>query len=174
MDDEQNYKLIGGDDNKKGDEPTDRETAFLLNDCSAQNNQNRVRCSDTINNNNTSVFDLINSIVNSFDNNNFVSKLIIAALLFHPLTNLIIQDNPTVKKIYTKAQRKLIKRILIAFMFFCLIGFWSTTAPGDNGFISFILKALLIVFLLIHTNILNIANFNETINLWKKILNKKD
>ena len=174
MEDDQNYRLIGGDDHKNSGEPTDKETAFLLNDCSTQNTRNQVQFSDRINSINYTIFDLINNIVNSFDNNNLISKLIITTLLFHPFINLIIQDNPTVKKTYTKAQRKLIKRILIVFMLFCLIGFSATTAPGDNSFISFILKALLVLSLLIHTNIFNIINFSETIKFWQKILNKKD
>ena len=145
-----------------------------MNDGSVQNTQNQTRCSDRINTINYSIFDLINNIVNSFDNNSLISKFIIAALLFHPLTNLIIQDNPTVKKTFTKSQRKLIKRILIVFMLFCFISFNTTIAPGDNGFICFILKTLLVLSLLIHTNIFNIFNFSETIKFWKKILSKKD
>ena len=35
----------------------------------------------------------MNNIVNAFDNNNSFSKFIIAALLFHQVTNLMIQDN---------------------------------------------------------------------------------
>ena len=174
MDDDQNYRLIGGDDSKNNDEPSDRETAFLLNDCSTQNPTNEVRPSSRVNRNDASASDLINSIVNSFDNSNNISKFIIAALLFHPIINLVIQDNPTVKKLFTKPQRKLIKRILIVFMLFCLIGFSTSNAPGDNPFISFILKSLLIIFLLIHTNIFNITNFDATIKFWKKILSKKD
>ena len=174
MDDDQNYRLIGGDDSKNNDEPSDRETAFLLNDCSTQNPTNEVRHSSRVNRNDASASDLINSIVNSFDNSNNISKFIIAALLFHPIINLVIQDNPTVKKLFTKPQRKLIKRILIVFMLFCLIGFSTSNAPGDNPFISFILKSLLIIFLLIHTNIFNITNFDATIKFWKKILIKKN
>ena len=174
MEDDQNYRLIGGDDQKNNDEPTDKETAFLLNDCSSTNNQNQIRASSRNNCNTPSVIDLINNIVNSFDNNNLLSKFIIVTLLFHPIVNLIIKDNPTVKKMYTKHQRKIIKNILIVFMLFCLVGFSTTSAPGDGSFISFILKFLLVVFLLIHTNIFNFTNFNETIKFWNKILNKKD
>ena len=174
MEDDQNYRLIGGDETKNSDEPNDRETAYLLNDCTTTNSQSQVRHSSRLISSNSSVVELMNNIVNAFDNNNSFSKFIIAALLFHPVTNLMIQDNPTVKKMYTKAQRKLIKHILIAFMLFCLIGFSMTSAPGDNAFVSFILKFLLIIFLLIHTNLFNITNFNETIKFWQKILNKKD
>ena len=174
MEDEQNYRLIGGDETKNSDEPTDRETAYLLNDCTTTNTQNQIRHSSRSISNGSSVIELTNSIVNSLDNNNSFSKFIIAALLFHPITNLMLQDNPTVKKMYTKAQRKLIKNILIAFMLFCLIGFSMTNAPGDSAFLGFILKFLLVLFLLIHTNLFNITNFNETIKFWQKILNKKD
>ena len=174
MEDDQNYRLIGGDEQKNNDEPTDKETAFLLNDCSTTNSQSQIRNSSRINCHTSSAIDLINSIVNSFDNNNPISKLVIAALLFHPIVNLIIRDNPTVNKMYTKYQRKIIKYTLIVFMLFFLIGFSTTSAPGDSSFISFILKFLLIIFLLIHTNIFNFTDFNETIKFWNKILNKKD
>ena len=175
MEDDQNYRLIGGDETKNNEEPTDKETAYLLNDCSRINSTNEIRTtSRTNNNNNASASDFINNMVNSFDNNNSYSKFIIGALLFHPIMNLIIQDNPTVKKMYTKAQRKIIKRIIIFFMVFCLIGFSSTNAPGCSAFMSFLLKFLLITFILIHTNIFNVTNFNETIKLWRKILNKKN
>ena len=174
MDDEQNYKLIGGDDQKNNDEPTDQETAYLINDCSTSNSTAQPSNSRSININSSSISDLINNTINSFNNNNPTSKLVIAAMLFHPILNLVIKDNPTVKKMYTKSQRKLIKRILIVFMLFCLIGFSATNAPGDGPIISFFLKFLLIIFLLIHTNIFNITNFNETIKFWKKVINKKD
>ena len=49
MEDDQIYRLIGGDDHKNSGEPTDKETAFLLNDCSIQSTQNQVQCSDRIN-----------------------------------------------------------------------------------------------------------------------------
>ena len=174
MEDDQNYRLIGGDEPKNNDEPTDKETAFLLNDCSTTNSQNQIRNSNRTECNTSSAINLINNIVNSFDNNNFISKLVIAALLFHPIVNLIIKDNPTVKKMYTKHQRKIIKQSLIIFMLFCLIGFSTTSAPGDSSFISFILKFLLIIFLLIHSNIFNFTDFNQTIKFWNKILNKKN
>ena len=180
-DDQNNYRLIGGDDSKKNDEPSDKETAYLLNDCSTFNQTDEITHSSRINrednNHSTSASGFVNGLVDSIGNNNnntFTSKLIVAALLFHPIINLMIQDNPTVKKMYTKPQRKLIKRILIVFMLFCLIGFSMSNAPGDNPFISFILKCLLIVFLLIHTNIFNITNFSATIKFWQKILSKKD
>ena len=174
MEDEQNYKLIGGEESKNNFEPNDKETAYLLNDCSTPNIQNRINNSSRLNNNNPSASDLINGIVNSFDNRNPVSKFVIGTLLFHPIINLIIHDNPNVKKTFTKSQRKLIKRILIVFMLFCLIGFSSSSAGGTSGFMGFLLKSLLIIFLLIHTNIFNITNFNETIKFWKKVFNKKD
>ena len=173
MDDDHNYRLIGGDESKNNEEPTDKETAYLLNDCSRINSTNEPHNTSRINNNSSSS-EVVNNMVNAFDNNNFISKFILAALLFHPIINLIIQDNPTVKKMYTKAQRKMIKRIIIVFMLFCLIGFSSTNNPGCSGFMSFLLKFILITFLLIHTNIFNVTNFNETIKLWRKILSKKD
>ena len=173
-DDQNNYRLIGGDDTKNNDEPSDKETAYLLNDCSTQNQINEVRHSSRTNINIQSVSNLINSIINSFDANNNITKFIIGALLFHPIINLMIQNNENVKKMFTKAQRKLIKHILIAFMLFCLIGFSASSAPGDNFVLSFILKLLLVIFLLIHTNIFNITNFDATLKFWKKILNKKD
>ena len=175
MEDDHNYRLIGGDDSKNNEEPTDKETAYLLNDCSRVNSTNETYNTSGINNNNSSSSNIVNNFVNSYDNNNSLSsKLVITALLLHPIINLIIQDNPTVKKIYTKTQRKMIKRILIVFMLYCLIGFSSTNNPGCSAFMSFLLKFLLITFILIHTNIFNITNFSETIKLWRKILNKKD
>ena len=174
MEDDHNYRLIGGDDSKNNEEPTDKETAYLLNDCSRVNSTNEAPNTNRINNNNSSSSNVVNNIVNSFDNNNSLSKFIIAALLFHPIINLIIQDNQAVKKMYTKTQRKMIKHILIVFMLFCLIGFSSTNNPGCSALMSFLLKFILITFLLIHTNIFNVTNFNETIKLWRKILNKKD
>ena len=45
MDDENNYKLIG-DENKKTDEPNERETAFLINDCSSTNSSNSIHHSN--------------------------------------------------------------------------------------------------------------------------------
>ena len=174
MDDEQNYKLMGGDNQKNNDEPTDKETAFLINDCSTSNSIDQPINSRRNNINSSSVSDIINNTINSFDINNPSSKLVIAAMLFHPILNLIIQDNPTVKKMYTKSQRKLIKRILMFFMLFCLIGFSATNAPGDGPIMSFLLKFFLILFLLIHTNIFNVTNFDESIKFWKKAFNKKD
>ena len=174
MEDEQNYRLIGGDESKNNEEPTDKETAYLLNDCSRVNSTNELGNTRGLNSNNSSASDVVNNIVNSFDNSNSLSKFIIGALLFHPIINLIIQDNPNVKKMFTKPQRKIIKRILIVFMLFCLIGFSSSNGRGTSGLLSFFLKFLLITFLLIHTNICNVTNFNETIKLWRKVLNKKN
>ena len=175
MEDDQNhYRLIGGDDTKNKDEPSYKETSYLLNDCSIHNAIDENSNSFRTNRNNQSESSLINNIVNHYDNDNATSKLVIGALLFHPIINIMIQDNPTVKKIFTKPQRKMIKNILIVVMLFCLVGFSTTNAPGDNRFISFILKFLLIVFLLIHTNLFNITNFNATIKFWQKILSKKD
>ena len=162
-DDQNNYRLIGGDDTKNNNEPSDKETAYLLNDCSTQNPINEVRHSSRTNINIQSASNLVNNVINSFDANNNITKFIIGALLFHPIFNLMIQDNPNVKKMFTKAQRKLIKHILIAFMLFCLIGFSASSAPGDNAFLSFILKFLLIAFLLIHTNLFNVTNFDATL-----------
>ena len=173
MEDENNYKLIG-DDHKKTDEPNDRETAFLINDCSTTNSTSDIHHSSERNSNPSSASEYINEMVNSMDSNNTSSKLVIAAFLFHPILSLIIQNNPTVKKTFTKAQRKLIKRILIFFMLFCLIGYSSSNIPSTRGIMGFVLKFVLIIFLLIHTNIFNITNFDETVKFWKKIISKKD
>ena len=173
MDDENNYKLIG-DENKKTDEPNERETAFLINDCSSTNSSNSIHHSNERISRPSSTSEYINEMVNSFDNNSTSSKLVIAAMLFHPILSLVLQNNPTVKKTFTKAQRKLIKRILIFFMLFCLIGYSASNIPSTRGIMGFVLKFVLIIFLLIHTNIFNITNFDETVKFWKKIINKKD
>ena len=176
MEDEHNYnyRLLGDDESKNKDEPTNKDTAYLLNDCSRINTTNVINNIRRNTNNNSSSSDFINNIVNSFEPNNLVSKFVVAALLFHPITNLIIHNNPNVNKIYTKSQRKIIKYILIFFLLLCLIGYSTANTPGKNSFMSFIIKFALITFLLIHTNIFNIINFNETIKLWKKALNKQD
>ena len=173
MEDENNYKLIG-DDHKKTDEPNDRETAFLINDCSTTNSTSDIHHSSERSSSPSSASEYINEMVNSFDRNRASSKLVIAAFLFHPILSLFIQNNPTVKKTFTKAQRKLIKRILIFFMLFCLIGYSSSNIPSTRGIMGFVLKFVLIIFLLIHTNIFNITNFDETVKFWKKIISKKD
>ena len=142
MDDDHNYRLIGGDESKNNEEPTDKETAYLLNDCSRVNSTNELRNTRRINRSNSSGSDLVNNIVNSFDNNNTLSKFILGALLFHPIINLIIQDNPTIKKTFTKPQRKMIKRFLIVFMLFCLIGFSSSNTRSCSGLMSFFIKFL--------------------------------
>ena len=160
MEDEKKYRLIDEEDNKKDDEPTSKETSSLLNEYSITNSRN--------------INSISESSSNSDDTRNGLSKLTVAVLLFHPILSLFIQDSPVVKKLYTKAQRKLIKRISIVFMLYCLIGYSLTNAPGDGRFTSFLLKLFLIIFLLIHTNIFNITNFNETIKFWKKAFNKKD
>ena len=173
MEDENNYKLIG-DDHKKTDEPNDRETAFLINDCSTTNSTSDIHHSSERCSSPSSASEYINEMVNTFDRNSTSSKLVIAAFLFHPILSLFIQNNPTVKKTFTKAQRKLIKRILIFFMLFCLIGYSSSNIPSTRGIMGFVLKFVLIIFLLIHTNIFNITNFDETVKFWKKIISKKD
>ena len=77
------------------------------------------------------------------------------------------------KKKY-KIAKKINKIYFKVFILFCHIDFSATTVPGDNSFISFILKVLLFVSLLIHTNIFNIINFSEIIKFRQKILNKKE
>ena len=122
MEDDQNYRLIGGDETKNSDEPSDRETAYLLNDCTTTSSQNQVRHSSRLISNNSSVVDLMNNIVNAFDNNNSFSKFIIAALLFHPITNLMIQDNPTVKKKVYKSTKKINKTYINSF--YVILSYW--------------------------------------------------
>ena len=167
-DEDQNYRLIGGEDNKNNDEPNDKETAYLLNDVSPQSNQTR-------NNQNSppTPSNIANSIVNSFDVNNYFSKFIIAILLFHPIVNLFIQNNENVKRAFNKSQRKLIKRIMIVFMLFCLIGFSTSHYQGSNYLLNFSLKFLLVFFLLVHTNIFNVTNIEETAKFWKKIFDNR-
>ena len=94
-------------------------------------------------------------------------------MLFHPVVNLMIQNNENVKKAFTKSQRKLIKKILIVFMFFCLIGFSTSHYQGDNYLLSFFIKFILVFFLLIHTNIFNVTNIEETARFWRKIFNNR-
>ena len=174
MDDE-NYRLIDGDDSKKNNGTPNKDSAYLINDCSTTNRTNDdIQSSRNSSNPVITVSDFINNIVNSFDSNNNSTKIIIGVLLFHPILNLIIQDNPNVRKVFTKSQRKLIKKIMIVFMLFCLIGFSVSNSPGEGTFISFFLKSLLIIFLLIHTNICNFTDFDATIKFWKKIFSKKD
>ena len=171
MDDEDHsYRLIGGEDSKNTDEPNDKETAYLLNDVSTQNTSNQIRNSSSPSSSN-----VFQGIVNSFDSENLFSKFIIGIMLFHPIVSLMIQNNENVKKAFTKAQRKLIKKILIAFMFFCLVGFSTSNYQGDNYLLSFCIKFLLVFFLLIHTNIFNVTNIEETARFWKKIFaNRKN
>jgi len=168
-DEDQNYRLIDGEQTKNSEEPNDKETAYLLNDISPQNrNQSR-------NNyiHNTSNSNIMNNIVDSFDPNNYYIKFIVAILLFHPIVNLMIQNNETVKKVYTKSQRKLIKKIMIVFMFFCLIGFSTSNFQGGNYLVNFFVKFLLVFFLLIHTNIFNVTNLDETAKFWRKIFDSR-
>ena len=173
MDDEdQNYRLIGGEDSKNTDVPNDKETAYLLNDVSPQNTTNQIRNSSTLHSS-PSPSQIINNLVDSFDVENYFTKFIIAILLFHPIVNLMIQNNETVKKVFTKSQRKLIKRILIVFMLFCLIAFSTSNNQGNNLLLNFFLKFLLVFFLLIHTNIFNVTNIEETARFWKKIFDNK-
>ena len=109
MDDEdKNYHLIGGEDSKNSDEPNDKETAYLLNDVSPQNTSSPMRSNSSASPSN--VFD---GILNSFDPENYFNKFFIGIMLFHPIVNIIIQNNPNVKKAFNKSQRKLIKRLLI-------------------------------------------------------------
>ena len=115
----------------------------------------------------------MNNIVDSFDPNNYYIKFIVAILLFHPIVNLMIQNNETVKKVYTKSQRKLIKKIMIVFMFFCLIGFSTSNFQGGNYLVNFFVKFLLVFFLLIHTNIFNVTNLDETAKFWRKIFDNR-
>ena len=156
MDDDDNYKLINGDENKKNEneEQKDKETSYLIN-TSANNNTNQ----NSNNITNISFIDIINRIINIFPKDNMMSKFIISSLLFHPISNLIISKNDNVKKICTKSERRFIKRILITFMIFNLIGFFLSNSGG--GFSGFFIKLLLIIFILIHTNFLKINNLEE-------------
>ena len=167
-DNDNNYRLIGGEDQKNTDEPNDKETAYLLNDVSPQNTSNLIR-----ENSSPSSSNVFNSILNSFDTGNYFSKLIMGIMLFHPIVSLMIQNNENVKKAFTKSQRKLIKKILIVFMFFCLIGFSTSHYQGDNYLLSFFIKFILVFFLLIHTNIFNVTNIEETARFWRKIFNNR-
>ena len=170
-DEEQNYRLIGGEDSKNKDEPNDKETAYLLNDVSPQNVSNQTRNSPS--QYSSSPSQIINGIVDSFDIDNYFTKFIIAIMLFHPIVSLMIQNNENVKKVFTKSQRKLIKRILIVFMFFCLIGFSTSNNQGNNILLNFLLKFLLVFFLLIHTNIFNVTDIDATARFWKKIFDNR-
>ena len=163
-----NYRLIGGEDQKNRDEPNDKETAYLLNDVTPQNTSNQIR-----ENSSSSPSNVFNSILNSFDAENYITKLIIGIMLFHPIVSLMIQNNQNVQKAYTKSQRKFIKKILIVFMFFCLVGFSTSNYQGNNYFLSFFIKFILVFFLLIHTNIFNVTNIEETARFWKKIFNNR-
>ena len=168
MDDEdKNYHLIGGEESKNSDEPNDKETAYLLNDVSPQNTSSPMRS------NNSSSSNFFNEILNSFDPDSLFYKIFIGIMLFHPVVNLMIQNNENVKKAFTKSQRKLIKKILIVFMFFCLIGFSTSHYQGDNYLLSFFIKFILVFFLLIHTNIFNVTNIEETARFWRKIFNNR-
>ena len=168
MDDEdKNYHLIGGEESKNSDEPNDKETAYLLNDVSPQNTSSPMRS------NNSSSSNVFNGIINSFDPDSLFYKIFIGIMLFHPVVNLMIQNNENVKKAFTKSQRKLIKKILIVFMFFCLIGFSTSHYQGDNYLLSFFIKFILVFFLLIHTNIFNVTNIEETARFWRKIFNNR-
>ena len=171
-DEDQNYRLIGGEETKNSEEPNDKETAYLLNDISPQNISNQSR-NNYIHNSSSSPSNVMNNLVDSFDVNNYFFKFIIAILLFHPIVNLMIQNNETVKRVYTKSQRKLIKKIMIVFMLFCLIGFSTSNYQGGNYFINFLIKFLLVFFLLIHTNIFNVTNLEETARFWRKIFDNR-
>ena len=170
--DDKNYKLIGGDYVKNTDHPNERETAYLLNDYSTSIDRNNIYQDNS--NRSSSPSNIINSIVNSMNTDKIICKLIIGIMLFHPIVNLIIQNNPNVKKAFNKSQRKLIKRLLILMMLFCLIGYSTSSFHGDNVFLSFFVKFTLILFLLIHSNVFNITNFDETKKFWKKIFYNKN
>ena len=170
--DDRNYKLIGGDYLKNTDHPNERETAYLLNDYSISRYRNNIYQDNS--NRSSSPSNIINSIVNSMNTDKIICKLIIGIMLFHPIVNLIIQNNPNVKKAFNKSQRKLIKRLLILIMLICLIGFSTSRFQGNNAFLSFFVKFTLILFLLIHSNVFNITNFDETKKFWKKIFDNKN
>ena len=176
MDEEdQNYRLIGGgEETKNSDEPNDKETAYLLNDISPQNTSSQTRRNNYSQNSSSSPSNLMNNIVDTFDTNNYFFKFIIAILLFHPIVNLMIQNNQTVKKAFTKSQRKLIKRIMIVFMLFCLIGFSTSNFQGGNYLVNFFIKFMLVFFLLVHTNIFNVTNLEETAKFWRKIFDNRN
>ena len=167
MEDEDNYHLIEGENTKNQNEPNDKETAYLINNGANNQNQN-------INTHNisSSPSNMIDNLVNSFDINNFFTKFIIIILLFHPIISLFIENNSYVKKALNKSKRKLIKKILIIFMLFCLFGF-SAVHSHENYFFEFCCKFLLVFFILIHTNIFNVFNLDETAKLWKKIFDNK-
>ena len=175
MDEEdQNYRLIGGgEETKNSDEPNDKETAYLLNDISPQNTSSQTGRNNYSQNSSSSPSNLMNNIVDTFDTNNYFFKFIIAILLFHPIVNLMIQNNQTVKKAFTKSQRKLIKRIMIVFMLFCLIGFSTSNFQGGNYLVNFFIKFMLVFFLLVHTNIFNVTNLEETAKFWRKIFDNR-
>ena len=170
--DDRNYKIIGGDYLKNTDHPNDRETAYLLNDYSTSRYRNNIYQDNS--NRSSSPSNIINSIIDSMDTENLFNKLIIGIMLLHPIVNLIIQNNENVKKTFNKSQRKLIKRLLILMMLFCLIGYSTSSFHGDNVFLSFFVKFTLILFLLIHSNVFNITNFDETKKFWKKIFDNKN
>ena len=170
--DDKNYKLIGGDYVKNTDHPNERETAYLLNDYSTSIDRNNIYQDNS--NRSSSPSNIINSIIDSMDTENLFNKIIIGIMLLHPIVNLIIQNNENVKKTFNKSQRKLIKRLLILMMLFCLIGYSTSSFHGDNVFLSFFVKFTLILFLLIHSNVFNITNFDETKKFWKKIFDNKN
>ena len=62
---------------------------------------------------------------------------------------------------------------MIVFMLFCLIGFSTSHYQGSNYLLSFSLKFLLVFFLLVHTNIFNVTNIEETAKFWKKIFDNR-
>ena len=169
--DDKNYKLIEGEDSKNTDQPNDKETAYLLNDYSTHTNSHNIyQDNDNISSSPSSI---MNSMVSSMNTDEFFPKLIIGIMLFHPIVSLFIQNNENVKKAFNKFQRKLIKRLLILMMLICLIGYSTSSFQGDNVFLRFLLKITLIIFLLIHTNVFNITNFEETRRFWKKVLDNK-
>ena len=171
-DEDHNYRLIGGgEETKNSEEPNDKETAYLLNDISPQN-RTQTR-NNYIHNSSSNPSNIMNNLVDSFDTNNYYIKFIVAILLLHPIVNLMIQNNETVKRVYTKSQRKLIKKIMIVFMFFCLIGFSTSNFQGGNYLVNFFVKFLLVFFLLIHTNIFNVTNLEETAKFWRKIFDNR-
>ena len=159
MEDEQGYRLIDGDqnNNEKNDNNSNKdETSPILNDEYQFDRINDVRQSN--NRNRSGYFNNINDVINSIynlDNDGKMTKFIVIALLFHPIISLFIQDNPTVQKVLTLKQRKLISNILLLFMSICLFRFFWTQSHGCNGLLFFSLKLLLFVSILIHSGIIN-------------------
>ena len=159
MEDEQGYRLIDGDQNnnvKHNNDSNRGETSTFFNNDYQLDRINVVRTSNT--RNNSGYFNNINDVLTSIynlDNDGKMTKIIVIALLFHPIVSLFIQDNPIVQKVLTLKQRKLISITLLVFMSLCLLGFFWTNPHGSNGLLICSLKLLLFICILIHSGIIN-------------------